>query len=94
MDNQCKKDVNVSAREAEMDTRPVEERAKEYMHEAEKRTSDAGESMGDKLEHAAHVAKENLTEATNTVKEKATEAAHTAQETAQKAKDRLEEMMH
>lgn len=86
MDDQLKKDVNETTKEAEMDAKLKEARAEE-------KSSDWGDDMKEKAEHAAHVAKENLTEAGNTVKEKATEAAHTAQETAQKAKDRVKEMM-
>lgn len=86
MNDELKKDVNVTAEQVAMDAKLAEERAEE-------KTSNFGHDMKNKAEHAAHVAKENLTEAANTVKEKATEAGHTAQETAQKAKDRLKEMM-
>lgn len=86
MDDQLKKDVNQTMDDVEMDAKLKEARAEE-------KSSDWGQEMKDKAEHAAHVAKENLTEAGNTVKEKATEAAHSAQETAQKAKDRMKEMM-
>lgn len=86
MDDQLKKDVNQTMNDVEMDAKLKEARAEE-------KSSDWGQDMKEKAEHAAHVAKENLTEAGNTVKEKATEAAHTAQETAQKAKDRMKEMM-
>lgn len=86
MDDQLKNDVNQTMNDVEMDAKLKEARAEE-------KSSDWGQDMKEKAEHAAHVAKENLTEAGNTVKEKATEAAHTAQETAQKAKDRMKEMM-
>lgn len=93
MDTNSRKDVEETAKRAEMDANYDEEKADNTVRSGENSSFDSDDSMKDKMQHGMHVAKEKATEAKNTVKEKATEAADTVEEKAQKAKDRAKEMM-